>query len=310
MGVYGTQTTLTTPTLDDRVVLSDAGITKSSTLQQVLDVLVPAIPPADLDITAADVAYDDTGNTHIVGAELQAALAAAEAAIDSAIGGGYSDEQARDAVGTALTAGAGLGKTIDDPGDTITLAITDAELLAVAGLTSAADKVPYFTGSGTAALADFTSLARSLVDDSTVDAMATTLKTTRVESVTVEVFSATTALATGDGQKYFRIPAGLNGMDLTSVGAGVFAKSTSGNPTVQIARGRQSSATSAHSFVDMLSTAITIDANDYDSKDAGTPAAIDTSNDDVATGDLIRIDVDVAGTAATGLFVTMGFTLP
>lgn len=122
------------------------------------------------------------------------------------------------------------------------------------------------------------------------------------KTVILKPIAEGTDLTTGDGKMYFTIPIELNGMDLVSVGAHVYTVSSSGLPTVMI-----------HNLtdtVDVLSTAITIDANEKDSKDATTPAVIDTANDDVVTGDEIRIDVDVAGTGTKGLEVRLGFRIP
>lgn len=117
----------------------------------------------------------------------------------------------------------------------------------------------------------------------------------------VQVFDAATTLLTGDGKAFIRIPSTLNGKNLVQVAAWVSTAGTSGTITVQLRRVR--SATPA----DMLSTRITIDVNELDSKDAAAAAVIDTANDDVQTGDQVFVDVDVISTGAKGLGVWLRF---
>jgi len=117
-----------------------------------------------------------------------------------------------------------------------------------------------------------------------------------------KVIAVDTALETGDGLDILTIPAELNGFNLVTVGAHVYTVSTDGLPTFQLHNKTDT--------VDILSTLITIDENELDSKDAATPPVINDAADDVATGDEIRIDCDVAGTGTKGLEIRMGFRKP
>lgn len=115
----------------------------------------------------------------------------------------------------------------------------------------------------------------------------------------IKVFSDTTVLTAINGAVIMMIPDDLNGRSLQAVAAFVTTVSSSGLPTVQIRN--------VTSAVNMLSTTLTIDANEFTSYTAATAAVINPANSLVSTGNLIAIDVTTAGTGAKGLGVNLGF---
>ena len=106
--------------------------------------------------------------------------------------------------------------------------------------------------------------------------------------------------AVGDGITHVVIPSSLNGKNLSSANAHVYTVGTG----VSISNVQIHNITTGYN---MLSTPITIDLNEKDSSTAATPPVIGGQND-VSTGDVIRIDVDAVATNTLGLEVRMVFS--
>lgn len=109
-----------------------------------------------------------------------------------------------------------------------------------------------------------------------------------LECIAISVVSESTTVTTGTAKRTFRMPFAFT---LESVRASLSTASSSGIPTVDINEGGST----------ILSTKLTIDANELTSTTAATAAVIsDTSLADDAE---MTIDIDVAGTGAKGLKV-------
>ncbi|MBP7704211.1 MAG: hypothetical protein KA105_02860 [Caulobacter sp.] len=107
------------------------------------------------------------------------------------------------------------------------------------------------------------------------------------------------SITTGDGKAYFGITGNLDLRHITAVMGQLTTVSSSGVVTVQIHHVQNS--------VDLLSTPLTIDANERTSLTAATKAVIAGATAKVAVGDLLRFDIDTAGTGAKGLIITLTF---
>ena len=119
------------------------------------------------------------------------------------------------------------------------------------------------------------------------------------------VVNSDTATAVADGKLGAAIPAGMNGMNLVDFTCSVadLNSAASGATTVVLRRVR--GGTAAY----MTSTGVTIDYNQYTASDE----VIDTSNDDLATGDKLYVVIPTGGVtspAQKGLHCTATFEAP
>lgn len=117
----------------------------------------------------------------------------------------------------------------------------------------------------------------------------------------IKVFEDSNAVGVGDGKFQWPIPRELDGAVLIDVEAGVSTVSSSGSTQIQLHKFEIGSG-------DMLTTKLTIDSGERNSKDSSVQAVIDTANDDVSWGTWISIDIDAAGTDARGLTIKLTFT--
>jgi hypothetical protein len=111
-----------------------------------------------------------------------------------------------------------------------------------------------------------------------------------LESIIIALSDEVTPITTGTAKVTMRMPYAFT---LTAVRASLATASSSGIPTVDINEGGST----------ILSTKLTIDANEKTSTTAAVPVVISDSS--LADDSEITFDIDVAGTGATGLKVTL-----
>lgn len=104
------------------------------------------------------------------------------------------------------------------------------------------------------------------------------------------------------GDMSYQVGTDFNNYKITSVYASSSSATSAGSGAITLNIRNRTDA------VNVLSTALTIDATERSSTSAATPAVINTSNQTVTTDDDICVQVTNAGSGSSGLQVTVGLT--
>lgn len=142
----------------------------------------------------------------------------------------------------------------------------DALLAAFAALTTAADRLPYFTGLNTVAMTTFTAFARTLLDDADATAMRTTLGLTTgygllgsATAVNHNSVADTAITMSSSRYRIDKVTVEAASTSLTTATAGVFTASGGGGTTI-VADQALSALTASTKFKDLtLETIATTD---------------------------------------------------
>jgi hypothetical protein len=117
------------------------------------------------------------------------------------------------------------------------------------------------------------------------------------------VTASGTATSVADGTQAAVVPSSMDGMNLVDLTCSVHALNSAASGATTVVLRRVRGATAA----DMTSTGVTINYDEYTASDE----TVDTSNDDVQTGDKIYVDVNAITSAAhQGLSCTAVFQTP
>lgn len=136
----------------------------------------------------------------------------------------------------------------------------------------------------------------------TKSAYDTAVLATATQIIELLVFDVSENITTGNGKAYWSVPLKYNGYLITDIKGyhlDPTNKGVTGATTIQLRNQTQSA--------DVLSTRVTISAGDVSAADG----VINTSEDDLTTGDLLAIDVDTTCTTpAKGLLIEIVIESP